>query len=290
MKHPHPLILKISLFGLLAGLAWFGAVDGAMAQGIEYQPLENVPGFEAETKSGSFVRYVESIYSLGIWIVGICAMFMLAVGGFMYMASAGNNASVNTAKGVMWDSVIGLVLALVSWLILYVINPDLVNVSFSTLNVGGENVVPAAPSESVSGSSDPASGDTYTHSEAVKVLSSASIDVKSSGGCSDPDNSSCTSLEGIPKEAVARLIGLKEKSGCSFSVTGGTETGHKSHGKNLPRIDVAPEDCLGNFLYSNRSNLGSYGVYKICSTSRWQKISYNCGGYVEREPHIHLSL
>ncbi len=49
----------------------------------------------------------------------------------MYMTSAGNTSSIGTAKKVMFDALAGLILALVAWLILYVINPDLVNITFN---------------------------------------------------------------------------------------------------------------------------------------------------------------
>ena len=49
---------------------------------------------------------------------------------------------MGTAKGVIFDSIIGLVIALTAYLLLYVINPDLVNV---TLNGLSPVSVPGAP-------------------------------------------------------------------------------------------------------------------------------------------------
>jgi hypothetical protein len=48
------------------------------------------------------------------------------VGGYMYITSAGNSASTGKAKETITDAIIGLLLALTSWLLLYTINPDLV--------------------------------------------------------------------------------------------------------------------------------------------------------------------
>ena len=47
----------------------------------------------------------------------------------MYITSAGNNSSMEKAKGVITDAIVGLVLALGAYLLLYVINPDLVKIT-----------------------------------------------------------------------------------------------------------------------------------------------------------------
>jgi hypothetical protein len=49
----------------------------------------------------------------------------------MYLTSAGNTSAMGSAKSVIFDSLIGLVIAIVAWLILNVINPDLVNVTLN---------------------------------------------------------------------------------------------------------------------------------------------------------------
>lgn len=90
-----------------------------------YEPMEEIPGFG---RPSSFYDYAISIYKFGIGAVGICAMLMIMIGGYMYMASAGNNASMEKAKGVITDAIVGLILALSSYLILYVINPDLTKI------------------------------------------------------------------------------------------------------------------------------------------------------------------
>lgn len=53
-------------------------------------------------------------------------MFMIMIGGYMYIMSGGNNATMGKAKGFITDAIIGLLLAFTAYLILYVINPTLV--------------------------------------------------------------------------------------------------------------------------------------------------------------------
>ncbi|MCA9364949.1 MAG: hypothetical protein KC736_03590 [Candidatus Moranbacteria bacterium] len=95
-----------------------------------YTPLEPIPGFEG---AKSFEDYLISIYNFAVWTVGIAAMFMIVIGGFMYITSAGNTSALGRAKQVLWDAVFGLLVVMVTWLVLYVINPDLVQISRNLL-------------------------------------------------------------------------------------------------------------------------------------------------------------
>jgi hypothetical protein len=105
---------------------------------FEYKLLEAFPGFfDKGQVMTDFPGMILAIYKFGIWTVGIAGFFMLVVGGFMYMASAGNTSSAGSAKGIVIDALIGIAAALGAYLFLYVINPDLtkMNISFTTVDV-----------------------------------------------------------------------------------------------------------------------------------------------------------
>ena len=70
------------------------------------------------------------------------------------MASAGNNATVTSAKGIITDALLGIVAALGAYLIMYVINPDLtsINIAFTTVEV---SEVGPGPSTAGSGNCKP---------------------------------------------------------------------------------------------------------------------------------------
>ncbi len=89
-----------------------------------YTLLEEIPGQPGA--SGNLAKYLESLYKFTFWAIGIAALFMLTVGGFMYVTSAGNTARIGTAKTIIVDALLGLIIALFAWLFLYVLNPDLV--------------------------------------------------------------------------------------------------------------------------------------------------------------------
>lgn len=101
--------------------------------GLKYTLLEKIPGY-ASTDGSDLPGYVKAIYRMALMVVVLSALFMLSVGGFMYLTSAGNTAAMSTAKSVIFDSIIGLIIALVAWLLLNTINPDLVNVTLNGLS------------------------------------------------------------------------------------------------------------------------------------------------------------
>lgn len=65
-----------------------------------------------------------------------------------------------------------------------------------------------------------------------RILSDAGISIVSSGNCFDRTIPTCTSVDGMTKVTVNTLIALKKESGCTITLTGGTEVGHKN-GKAL---------------------------------------------------------
>lgn len=123
-KYFHVLLLIIAFSSLAIVISAFFTNSTIAAGSFSYTPMEKIPG--GEQAGSDFPSYVNSIYKFGIWAIGICAMLMIMIGGFMYITSAGNNASMGKAKGIITDAIIGLVMALMAYLILYEINPDLV--------------------------------------------------------------------------------------------------------------------------------------------------------------------
>jgi hypothetical protein len=98
-------------------------------KGLNYIPMEQIPGL---VNNGDLPTYIVGLYKFGIWTVGICALLMIVLGGFMYVTSAGNNASMGKAKTVITDAIIGLIMALTAYLLLNEINPDLLKIKFPT--------------------------------------------------------------------------------------------------------------------------------------------------------------
>ncbi len=93
----------------------------------------------------------------------------------MYMTSAGNNAKAESAKRVITDSIIGLVIALSAYLLLYVINPDLVKISVTLKKIGGSgtSTPSGATSEGGGGGASTANCNDLKNSSLTDSLNSA---------------------------------------------------------------------------------------------------------------------
>lgn len=93
---------------------------------FSYTPMESIPGFGRPT---DFAGYVMAIYKFGIWTIGLAALLMIMIGGYMYLTSAGNTSQAGKAKDIITDAIAGIILVFVSWLLLYTINPELVKIN-----------------------------------------------------------------------------------------------------------------------------------------------------------------
>jgi hypothetical protein len=125
--------MKRKLAIIFTGALVFAAASGTAHAAFNYQLLESFPGFFIAGASPDLPTMILAIYKFGIWTVGIAGLFMLVIGGFTYMTSAGNTATAGSAKKIIWDSLLGIVAALGAYLIMYVINPDLTKIDFSRL-------------------------------------------------------------------------------------------------------------------------------------------------------------
>ncbi|HWQ60355.1 MAG TPA: pilin [Candidatus Fimivivens sp.] len=149
----------VVILGVLTTASALCLSTSAHAQ--SYIPLEPIPGFET---AADFPSYLSAIYRFALWAVGIAAMFMLTIGGGMYLTSAGNTSATGNAKGVIADAIIGLVLALTAWFLLNFINPQIINgdlSTFSTMSItSGATTVADTVGAEVTGASTNPTGST----------------------------------------------------------------------------------------------------------------------------------
>ncbi len=99
----------------------------------EYVPMEPIPGTEGTAAISSFPAYVNAVYKFLVWSVGIAAMFMISIGGFMYFTAAGNTSKMESGKRVIVDAIWGLVAVMVAWVVLNTINPNLTNINLQSV-------------------------------------------------------------------------------------------------------------------------------------------------------------
>jgi hypothetical protein len=96
--------------------------------------MEPLPGLTSGEKT--LPQYLSAAYRFGIILAAFLAVLMLVIGGIKYIAAAGDPGKLGDAKQTIYDALTGLFLVLLSYLILYTINPDFVNnaITIPTLN------------------------------------------------------------------------------------------------------------------------------------------------------------
>jgi hypothetical protein len=126
-----------------------------------------------------------------------------------------------------------------------------------------------------------------SHADATSRLRSSGITWSSSGGCSDRNNSTCTSFDQVNLTTIQGIQTLRSASGCAINVTGGTETGHASGTYshwNGYKLDISLSTCLNNYIQGNFTSIGGSkwesgaGNIYYKEGNHWDITYYNCGG------------
>ncbi len=104
-------------------VGFFAAIG--VVQSADYTLLESLPGTgTAPGTSVGLSGYLEAVFAFGISLAGIFAVLMIVIGGIQYITAYGNPGRAESAKNRIWQALIGLLLVVSAWLILYTINPD----------------------------------------------------------------------------------------------------------------------------------------------------------------------
>ncbi len=110
------LYYAISLVGFLF-------VAGArVAQAVSLPDFSNTSDLPA---------FISSVYSFALTVVGIAVFIRILYAGFLMLTAAGNSSKWGDAKTKMQNAIVGTILLFAAYLILYVINPDLVKNTFN---------------------------------------------------------------------------------------------------------------------------------------------------------------
>ena len=126
--------LAIATMVLSSSTAFFAAPAFAVEQAqIKLQipipgssSVENAVDKTASNVIKDLPSYISNVYNFLISIVGVVAAISMVYGGFLWMTSGGASDRAKAGKKRIGDSVIGMILALCSFIMLNTINPDLV--------------------------------------------------------------------------------------------------------------------------------------------------------------------
>lgn len=150
------ILISLAIVGLMFGsaiLVHAQATEAPTTEPITFTPEIPIPGLlsgESTITGTSIVSYVRAIFILFIWTVGILATVMVIYGGIKWVAAAGNPGRINDARDIINNSIIGVIIALASIVLLNIINPNLTNftgidlgaikkINFQTDTIVGEN-------------------------------------------------------------------------------------------------------------------------------------------------------
>jgi hypothetical protein len=86
-------------------------------------------GFFTQTGSGSLAGFFNAAFTLALSAGAILAVLRLAYAGWLYMGAADMWGSKQKAKDVIFDAVLGLLLLIGIYIILYQIDPTLLNLN-----------------------------------------------------------------------------------------------------------------------------------------------------------------
>ena len=202
----------------------------------KYTPLVNVPGITDGGGKG-FSVYINFLYAASISIAALLAVIKIIIAGIKYMMTDAIGTKSN-AKGEIQGALLGLLLILGAYIILYIINPRLVNptVEFqaipTTPSSGTVPTTPQAPIKTVPGAVPPATPPAPTPSGQPPVVNSCNhtITSKVTGaitlfsldltGCSKPEISIYRkSLEDHCKSYNVFASGTPTKLSCGVATS-----------------------------------------------------------------------
>jgi hypothetical protein len=253
---------------------------------LEYAPLAPLPfpGLDGGS-TPNLATYLQGIFRMLLIVAVVLSVVMIVIAGFQYVASSANPQGKGEARKRLSGALIGLVLALGSWLLLDTVNPNFAsNLSISIPMV---SLDPDAPDPNFQGSQTSSGtrlcekgnhrldnqdiffGITAWPNDALNrsTLQNAGIEINTSANCAGTNYpSSCTSLYfNSGNSVIQTVINLKQvcdnasDSPCNITLTGGSECWlHSSHGPERRVVDIRSNDPTFNaWVVENATNVQS---------------------------------
>ena len=99
---------------------------------VQYNLIQPLPGVQAVP---DFPTWISIFIPFLLGLAGLAALIQIIRGGISRAVSGGNPSAISDANDMIWQAILGLILALSAYLILNTINPDLVNLRFAPLDI-----------------------------------------------------------------------------------------------------------------------------------------------------------
>ncbi len=215
---------------------------------------EQVAAGNVECKT-DIKKYVEGMFQLLLGLASVFTVGSIVYGGFEYITTdnfMGKSDGIKRIQNSLW----GLVLVICSWIVLYTINPRLIqdldlNIEPAVLEKrfnSGSLTPPSTPGR-------PMTEDELVASEEVKLeLESANITVYK-GPCAQGQTTLCVNLNGLNQNLIDGAKSLKSSCNCNITITGGTEAGHSTGSSHNTgnALDMSFESNLDKYISDNKT-------------------------------------
>lgn len=95
----------------------------------------SIPGFTnfsaiptdptAPCGSNWLAEYIKALYKYSIIVIGILAVIVMMIGGIMWLTAGGNKERISEAMKLIKGGIMGIIIALCSYALLFILNPNL---------------------------------------------------------------------------------------------------------------------------------------------------------------------
>lgn len=220
-----------------------------------------VPCNGPECNACHFVSLGKNVIDFFIKISAVVVTLVFAIAGMKIVMAGDNSGQISKAKGMMTDSVIGLVIILSSWLIV----DTFLKVFINEQKLGPWNEVQcsAAPARTTVVTPKGEAPGTVTISGKMSDADARTL-LSQNGISVNKTEAQGTSLSNMNQATVQDIIDLKKGCDCEIVVTGGTEgsgghaVGTVSHSTGY-KYDVRPNTTLDSYITSQYQDVGVRG-------------------------------
>ena len=107
------------------------ATDNSVYKFTANQPIGTFTG--GNVNENLLGNYIRAWYDLMLAVIGMVATIMIVWAGFKWLLARGDSGKISDAKAIIFSALSGMALALLSYTLLIIINPRLVNPSIDEL-------------------------------------------------------------------------------------------------------------------------------------------------------------
>lgn len=248
----------------------------------QYQLLEpSLVG--GESQSLNLIDYLKLIYRTVLMVVVVISILMVAIGGVEYIFSQVPGAKTE-GKQRITNAIIGLLIGLSSYLILYTIDPSFVKFNLTNLkpvHIDASGQLPggggAGPSGGNGGGTPnnnnyngpngiygPTPENEFEVRQRIKDATGNKVSFNDDGVCTNENRSQCrTYAGGLNEQQINGIINLANNCNCNFVVSGAAEPGGHSGGSSHYEgraVDIRRSTTIDNYIQTTGeggTNLGN---------------------------------